>query len=88
MSKDELKLERIPLMELEEVFDNIADFGDESSDVGYSINTDKQHKSFKCKKCGKNVSRYNDALRHYLAKHYLPVTDREKEYVRACGGII
>lgn len=85
---DDLKLNKIPLMELEEVFDNIADFGDESSDVGFSINTDKQQKSFKCKKCGKTVSRYADALRHYLAKHFEPTTDREEEYVNACGGVI
>ena len=75
---------KVSLTELEYVFDSHVEWFEEDSI--FQVNEDKQRKTFHCTVTGKDVSSYNDAMRHWFAKIFEPKTERDFELVKACGG--
>ena len=70
-----------------QIEDEVTFLEEEAEKEFASINDDKQVKTLRCETCGKNFSRWSDFARHYMAKHVEPTEDKDKDLIRAAGGI-
>lgn len=75
-----IEIKKIGAVEIE----NDATFFDQEENI-VSINKDTQRKTFHCKHCGKDFSRYYDWCRHYIATHFMPTKDEDQDLIRAAG---